>query len=90
MATPNHFLKMVFFVLNKKNESRLFKWETHNNQKCGVHKMATPLGTVRVKLEYKLGKMWSFDWLIDRYFFFFDWLIVSFICLIVVSLVLVG
>ena len=60
MATLNRCLKMVFF-LNKKNESSLFKWETHNSQKCGVHKMATPLGTVRVKLEYKLGENVAFD-----------------------------
>ena len=38
MATPNRFLKNGFFKL--KNESRLFKWETHNSQKCGVHNYA--------------------------------------------------
>ena len=37
MATPNRFLKNGFSN-KQKNESRLFKWETHNSQKCGVHK----------------------------------------------------
>ena len=67
--------------------------------------MATLLGIVRVKLEYKLGKMWLLiSWLMDTYFrvFFFvyliigrtfesfDLLIVPFTCLVVVPLILVG
>ena len=66
--------------------------------------MATPLGNVRVKLEYKLGKMWLLiSWLIDTYFCIlfvnliidgtfesFDLLIVPFTCLVVVPLMLVG
>ena len=66
--------------------------------------MATPLGIVRVKLEYKLGKMWLLiSWLMDTYFsvFFvyliiggtfesFDLLIVPFTCLVIVPLILVG
>ena len=54
MVTPNYFLKMG--SQTKKRVSS-FKWETHNRKKCGVHKMATPLGVIRVKLEQKLGKM---------------------------------
>ena len=66
--------------------------------------MATPLGTMRVKLEYKLGKMQLLiSRLMDTYFcvFFvyliigdtfesFDLLIVPFTCLVVVPLILVG
>ena len=66
--------------------------------------MATLLGTVRVKLEYKLGKMCLLiSLLIDTYFcvFFvyliiggtfgsFGLLIVPFTCLVVVLLILVG
>ena len=66
--------------------------------------MATPLGTVRVKVEYKLWKMWLLiSWLIDIYFYVFfvyliiggtfesfDLLIVPFTCLVVVPLILVN
>ena len=73
-------------------------------EKERVHKMATLLGTVRVKLEYKLRKIWLLiSRLIDTYFcvFFvyliiggtfesFDLLIVPVTCLVVVPLILVG
>ena len=66
--------------------------------------MATPLGIVRVKLEYKLGKMWLLiSRLIDTYFYVFfvyliiggtfesfDLLIVPFTCMVVVLLILVS
>ena len=48
MATPNRFLKM-FFLNNKKNESCLFKWETHNSQKCGVHIMVDANAIIVIK-----------------------------------------
>ena len=47
---------MVFQKKKRKKKVSPFQWEMYNRQKCGVHK--APLGTVRVKLEYKLGKMW--------------------------------
>ena len=65
--------------------------------------MATPLGIVRVKLEYKLGKMCLLiNLLIYTYFLFFlyliiggifesfDLLIVHFTCLVVILLILAG
>ena len=101
MATPNRFFK--WFSNKQQKASLAHRVETHV-EKHGVHKMTTSLGIVRVKLEYKLGKMWLLiRLLIDTYFcvFFlyliiggtfesFDLLIVPFTFLVVVLLILVG
>ena len=68
MATPNRFFSNGF-PTTQQAESRLFEWGRAYERKARVHKMATPLGTVRVELEYKLGKMWLLiSGLIDTYF----------------------
>ena len=58
------FFLIDFFFLNgfpttytTKRESRPSSGDARR-RKTRVHKMATPLGNGRVKLEYKLGKMW--------------------------------